>query len=33
MVTGIGLAVILLPLCLIAMYLPVFTLASTLDGG
>ena len=33
MLAGIGLAVILLPLCLLAMYLPVFTLASTIDGG
>lgn len=32
LVVGIGLGVILLPLCLIAMYLPIFQLAAVVEG-
>jgi uncharacterized membrane protein YhdT len=32
LVVGIGSAVLLLPLCLIAMYLPIFQLAGAVDG-
>ena len=32
LVLGIGLAVILLPLCVIAVYLPIFRLAATAEG-
>ena len=32
LVIGFGLGVILLPLCLIAMYLPIFRLAAAVDG-
>lgn len=31
LVVGIGLGILLLPLCLIAMYLPIFMLAGTVD--
>lgn len=32
LVVGIGMGMILLPLCLIAMYLPIFRLASMVEG-
>lgn len=32
LVIGLGLGVVLLPLCLIAMYLPIFRLAAAVDG-